>query len=356
MFAALVHLPRNSDLQPRPFCRTSADTRYPYQESIGGDMPTCRTLRALNKTMPPSISGSPAFGVIVPGRTPPVACCFTAYGVQIELTTVDVEAIELIASPQFEALLPPGWRPAHRQRLGEPAARYEVDVASSHHTRRQYSLRAGAELVVVDDQLIPVLRAFIAHAEFLIAQHAREHLFVHAGVVGWHGCAVLIPGPSLSGKTTLVRAFLEAGATYFSDEYAVLDRAGQVNPYPRPLAVRHQIPREPVRHVAAESLGAETGLDALPVGFVLVTRYCPGARWRPRLLTPSRTLLAMMANTVAAQGSPTHSMPILGRTATHACALAGPRGEVDDLVREFGLRFGKERGPIADTRSAAAGA
>src|SRR5262245_41056152 len=121
--------------------------------------------------MPPSISGPPAIGVIAP-RMAHVACCFTAYGVQIELTTVDAQVIELIASPQFEALFPPGWRPAHRQRLAEPAARYEVDVTSSHHTCRQYSLRTGAELVVVGDELISVLRAFIAHAEFVIAQQA----------------------------------------------------------------------------------------------------------------------------------------------------------------------------------------
>ena len=51
-----------------------------------------------------------------------------------------------------------------------------------------------------------------------------------AGVVGWENRAIVMPGASFAGKTTLVRAWLEAGATYYSDEFAVLDRAGRVHP------------------------------------------------------------------------------------------------------------------------------
>ena len=115
-----------------------------------------------------------------------------------------------------------------------------------------------------------------------------------------------MPGCSLAGKTTLVRAFLEEGATYYSDEYAVLDAAGRVNPYPRPLAVRCEIPPR-TQLVPAEAFGARTGIEALPVHFVLVTSYCPGSRWRPRHLSQAQALLRLMANTVAAQGSPAHS-------------------------------------------------
>lgn len=54
--------------------------------------------------------------------------------------------------------------------------------------------------------------------DFYIAQSARQRLFVHAGVVAWKGRAIVIPGRSQSGKSTLVKAFLEAGASYYSDE------------------------------------------------------------------------------------------------------------------------------------------
>ena len=41
----------------------------------------------------------------------------------------------------------------------------------------------------------------------------------------------MVPGRSLSGKSTLVLSFVERGADYYSDEYAVFDSEGRVHPY-----------------------------------------------------------------------------------------------------------------------------
>ena len=169
-------------------------------------------------------------------------------------------------------------------------------------------------------------RALAAHAEHVIAERSPDHLFVHAGVVGWEGRAIVMPGASFAGKTTLVRAWLEAGATYYSDEFAVLDRAGRVHPFARPLAIRDGSTAL-TRRVPAAALGAETGTKPLPVGLVLVTSYRAGSQWRPRRLTASRTLLALMRHTVAARGNPEHSMPILKQAVTGGIAFDGPRGE-----------------------------
>ena len=66
----------------------------------------------------------------------------------------------------------------------------------------------------------------------------------------------------MTGKTTLVKALVEAGATYYSDEFAVLDKEGQVQPYPVPLSIRgnngHPAPKTPV-----ESRGGQTGVEHL---------------------------------------------------------------------------------------------
>jgi hypothetical protein len=64
-----------------------------------------------------------------------------------------------------------------------------------------------------------------------IALHAPEHVFVQAGVVGVGERAMVLPGKSFAGKTTLVAALVRAGAEYWSDEYAVLDANGDVHPY-----------------------------------------------------------------------------------------------------------------------------
>ena len=48
----------------------------------------------------------------------------------------------------------------------------------------------------------------------------------------------MIPGSSFSGKTTLVRALVDAGAVYYSDEFAALDETGRVFRYAKWLSVR----------------------------------------------------------------------------------------------------------------------
>jgi hypothetical protein len=219
---------------------------------------------------------------------------------------------------------------------------YDVHVAPSR-AQCEYMLRAESEIVCRSTDLAVVLRAFTTHAEFMIAQQATDHLFVHAGVVAWHGCAILMPGRSFTGKTSLVRAFLEEGSTYYSDEYAVLDAAGRVHPYPRPLAVRHHGIPWRTEHVPAGAIGAQTGKNALPVHFILVTTYRSGARWRPRPLTPAQALLRLMDNTVAARGSPGHSMPILRHAVAHARALSGPRGEAIVVVKDVVRRIAEMR-------------
>jgi hypothetical protein len=146
-----------------------------------------------------------------------------------------------------------------------------------------------------------------------------------------------MPGASLAGKTTLVRALLEMGATYYSDEFAVLDRTGRVHPFARPLSIREH--GMVTRRVPAGALGAQIGTTPLPIGLVLVTAYQAGARWRPRRLTAAPTLLALMQHTVAARGNPEHSMPILNRAVRSGIALAGRRDEAQPLVSALLLQL-----------------
>ena len=271
---------------------------------------------------------------------------FTAFGVRLALRTHG-DRIDVFGSDQHAIEFPPGWQD------DEPVAAaatltYDLAVVSPSRSRRQYELRNGAEIVAAGNDLPPLLGAFTAHAELLIAQHAPEHLFVHAGAVAWQGMGVVMPGHSLSGKTSLVRAFLEAGATYYSDEYAVMDRRGYVHPYTRPLAIRG-LPGRAAMRVPPRALGASIGRIAVPVGLILVTTHRPGAKWRPRRVARSRAAIALMAHAIAARGDPRHSMPILAATVRSALALAGSRGEAAALVRQFTARFGApEAHPTAE--------
>ena len=132
----------------------------------------------------------------------------------------------------------------------------------------RYRVYAGAELIAEASSLAEAGRALEEHAERVVAERAPDQLFVHAGVVGWDGRAIVIPGASFAGKTTLVQAWLEAGATYYSDEFAVLDREGRVHPFARPLAIRDGSGTV-TRQVPVAALGAESGTTPLVIGLVL---------------------------------------------------------------------------------------
>ena len=166
--------------------------------------------------------------------------------------------------------------------------------------------------------------------EFHVASTAQSWLFVHAGVVGWRGRAILIPGRSRSGKTSLVTALVRAGATYYSDELAVLDGLGRVHPWARPLRIRR--PGVLPQSHPVETLGGRAGRRPLPVGLIVVTAYRAGARWQPRALSPGQMLLALMENTLMARSRPERTLKILARAVRGARALKGRRDEAEALA------------------------
>jgi hypothetical protein len=141
----------------------------------------------------------------------------------------------------------------------------------------------------------------------------------------------VLPGKSGAGKTTLVAELIRAGATYYSDEYAVLDDRGRVHPYARPLAVRVDGRRQ--RRRTPESFGARRGTRPLPVGLVVVSRYRSGARERLRRLSAGAGALLLMANTVSARREPAGALTALQAVVMRAPVLSCVRGEARETAR-----------------------
>ena len=176
-----------------------------------------------------------------------------------------------------------------------------------------------------------LLEAFDTHLRAAFAEYSRKKLFVHAGVVGWQGRAIVFPGPSRAGKSTLIAELVKAGATYFSDEFAVLDDKGRVHPFAKPLSLRNT--RTSRQHdTPAESLGGITARGPLPVGLVVVTRYRDGGGWWPITLTPAAGALEIMANTIAARRWPALALSVIGAVTDRAPILRSDRGEARELV------------------------
>ncbi len=154
---------------------------------------------------------------------------------------------------------------------------------------------------------------------------------MHAGVVTREGRALVIPGESFSGKTTLVRALVDAGATYYSDEYAVLDDEGGVHPYPRRLSIRSADGNDRARATNARPR-RKRRRRGHRLGVVAVTRYRAGADWRPKRLSSGQGLVALLANTVPAQERPEESLRTLRRAVAGATVLEGERGEAGPVA------------------------
>lgn len=142
----------------------------------------------------------------------------------------------------------------------------------------------------------------------------------------------MIPGKSFSGKSTLTSALVRAGATYYSDEYAVLDARGRVHHYARPLAIRENGDLQKQRKYTIESLGGRAGSKPLPIGLVVVSKYKPGARWRPRQLSAGEGALELIANTVSARRKPEKVLSTLNLVVAGAPVLKGFRGDACQLV------------------------
>lgn len=177
-----------------------------------------------------------------------------------------------------------------------------------------------------------VFDTFESDLRLVVAEFARRRVFVHAGVVGWKGKAIVIPGRSYSGKSTLVAELVKAGATYYSDEYAVFDSKGRVHPFYKPLEIRTEGSFKQAK-VTVEEIGGQPGEKPLPVALVLMTEYKASAKWRPRNLTPGQGVLALLSNTVSARRSPEKALASLQYVVAGAEILKGVRGDARELSR-----------------------
>ncbi len=163
------------------------------------------------------------------------------------------------------------------------------------------------------------------HVPEAVAVLSSDFVLLHAAVVGWRGRAVLLPGSSWSGKTTLAMALVEAGATYYSDEYAVLDRNAHVHSYLRSPRVRAG--NETASRLASAMSRGLPSPPPLPVGLVLISSYSENAVWSPRPLTCSQALFEMLAHTIAVRYKPELSLRVLRGVSSAARSFQSQRGE-----------------------------
>jgi len=252
---------------------------------------------------------------------------FESYGLRLGIRVNDPSVL-----PRIVDRLPPGWKPARSSNPREIYSLFVGGPGARPGVKRYHLVYQGPTRVSRTHDLDEAVEALESDLRLYVAMWANRRVFVHAGVVEWHGRAIVLPGPTYSGKSTLVAALVRAGARYYSDEYAVLDSLGRVHPYSAPLSMRVPGVAWPMR----QSLSTPaSSAKPLPVGLVALSRYQARARWRPQTLTHGQSVLAVLANTVPARLKPNDSLVAIERALSHTKALRGVRGEADDVAGQL---------------------
>lgn len=157
--------------------------------------------------------------------------------------------------------------------------------------------------------LVSAIRALnhkVLHAAMALS---RSEFYVHAGVVGLSGGAVVLPGLSMAGKSTLVLALALGGATYLSDEILVFDPAsGRISPFPRAPKLRDIcVPYFPSltgrfvgegegRFIRGFSEIARVGSSPIPPKAIILPQYAKDGDDELRPITDGEAFLALASS------------------------------------------------------------
>ncbi|GAC1528163.1 MAG: hypothetical protein NVS2B16_35960 [Chloroflexota bacterium] len=170
-----------------------------------------------------------------------------------------------------------------------------------------------------------LLHALQSEASWQVAVHATQGMFIHAGAVTYGGRAILLPGTSGAGKSTLVSKLLALGATYYSDEYGVIDPQGRLRPFPCLVTLKDR--PNGARRLRPDEFGGATGHAPAAVALVAFPTYVPGTTLHVERLARSQAALYLLEHMPAARLNPRHAMRAAGHAASGALCVGMRYGE-----------------------------
>lgn len=165
-----------------------------------------------------------------------------------------------------------------------------------------------------------------------VGEEARDFVFLHAGVVGWKGKAIVLPGDSYKGKSTLVAELVRAGAEYYSDDFALFNSEGLLYPFHRRLAMRRRDNFDPY-HLTVEELAGKYGHEPIPAGLVLFTEYVKGSRFRPVRMTAGEGVLQLVSYALSMRQRSEFAFRVLNNIASRAIIISSRRGTAENFAK-----------------------
>ncbi len=192
--------------------------------------------------------------------------------------------------------------------------------------KEKYKIEIDGEKPYIVDDKKRYLPVFFSYMRVKIAEYAESKVFIHAGVVGWKGKAIIIPAESYKGKSTLVAELVKFGCSYYSDEYAVLDEEGYVHPYPKMISIRETDGDFTQTDFCAKQFGT-IGAEPIPAGLVLITEYEKDALWDPLQISTGQGILEILSQTIPIRYKPEFTLFVLNKSLSRAIIAKSKRGE-----------------------------
>jgi hypothetical protein len=216
-----------------------------------------------------------------------------------------------------------GWRSEvrSRRRISDAeffrgiAPKVPISFGSTVRARRGHlpsstvhNARAQEEAAYTDAEVLSTT----APTEQIDFSLSPSYRLIQAAVVTWHNRAILLPGGAETGRCALVAELVRAGATLYSDSYAVLDPAGVVHPFP------------------VASRGSRTD-PSVSVGVVAMMQFHPGRLWRLDTVCAAAAALELLANAIGVRDATIFQA--VNHAVNGSIALQGRRGPAAPVAR-----------------------
>jgi hypothetical protein len=196
-----------------------------------------------------------------------------------------------------------------------------IDIVLNHQ-------RDGSAKTVGDAVL-----ATIKALDDAVVQRLKTLRAVHAGAVLVEGRALLLPGSTHAGKSSLVAELLRRGASCFSDEYALIDGSGRIHPYPRPLLVRDGRPQQTL--VLPEELNSKYAIAPASIGWIFAVEFVSGGEWHVRQMPQSEAVMLLLRNTPHEAGQSPQLLEMFLKVASGTICFSGRRGEAAQAAEKI---------------------
>ncbi len=215
---------------------------------------------------------------------------------------------------------------------------------------RRYAIVGDGEVLFANrrpDEVLPYLEWGI---NWRVIATRTEYVQLHAATLACEGQAVVLVGPSGTGKSTLAAGLLARGWSYLSDEFALIDpNTLHVHPFPKALCIkagsfpemdrlslplwrrRHYVKafKGPVGYIRTQDVARQVDTSPRPIRFVVFPRYAGGNEARLYPVSRARAAFSLAGYAFNRNVFGSRTITILGQVVRNAECFGLQSGPLD---------------------------